>query len=375
MCMVENYLHNKDGIFQDKSVFGESYEPENIRFRETQLKELRSVVKPISRNIAPGNTVLYGMPGTGKNCSIDLIFREITGASDNAIIVPIKCRINNTPDEIICEIIYKLSGNKVHPEEKTGDELTDLLKELVISKGKIILIYLNDINHLMICGNLSETLNWLLWINNSLPESRISIIATVNDRYPKVNTNLDPSEQDAFRQTEIAFPAYTRDEITAILTERAEKGFMPGALSTELTEIAASIAYLAADVQFGLDLLHGAGIFAEKRGKTTIKDKHIWMYAKKARELHHDRMVRHLTPIEWEIFTRITGLEGTIKKYFSDGPRNRPDPEKPKESLLEMIINPGADSKGEKKQRFHILDLWYAVDRFSELGLFDAGYP
>ena len=361
-------------LFQEIDVFEDGYGTGQILFREPQLKELRESLKPVFTNVTPGNIILYGMPATGKNCSAYRILNEVFEATDNAILVQIDCSEMNMPDDIVCGIIDELLEEQDQLDEIAMEDPLSYLKELIASKGKIILLYLNDINHLMIYGNLSDTLLLLSSVNKSFSTPRISIIATVVDTPRHIGTNLDLGDLDDLSPMEIYFPVYSKDEITAILTDHAERGLKPGVLSKELIDTVAGIASVSADVRYGIDLIYGATICAGKRSSNCIEERDIRMYLETANGLHHDRLISHLTSVEWEIYYRIINLEDTIIKFFSGRAYNRFDPDKPKQSLLKMILSPDPDRNGMKEADISILDLMLAVERFLDLGLFDARY-
>ncbi len=270
---------NKETLFQDKKVLQSTYTPETIRHRTKQMEQIANVLAPALKLEKPSNLFLYGKTGTGKTLSIKYISNEMKEIAQKREIPLAFCYLNcklkrvaDTEYRLIAQLAREL-GKSIPPTGLPTDEVYNLFLESVEHKNKILVLILDEIDHLVKKAG-DEILYNLTRVNSELKTAQISLVGISND-FVFANT-LDPRVKSSLSEEEILFPPYNALQIQDILKDRAKHAFKPNVLETGMIEkCAAYAAREHGDARRALELLRVAGELAEREGEKKVRIKHL----------------------------------------------------------------------------------------------------
>ena len=273
-------LFEESTVFtQENAILGSSYIPSELPHREKELITLSECIKQFIKSGVPANTLIVGKSGTGKTLLLKHMayaLREIPGLQT----VVINCRTRNTPTAVYGTIL----NQSFHP----GISLPELYRRVVHtieSKHTKLLLLLDETLRLSSQSG-SSTLENLLWMNEDLETSRISLIITTAT--VTWIDELDPELSSLLRHEEIILHPYSADQLYDILKHR-ERAFRPGVIDDcVLLLCAARGAHGGGSATQAIGLLRKTGETAERRGIEKITVQHVF---ESEQELDHRRRV------------------------------------------------------------------------------------
>ena len=303
-------MESKITIFKNSTVLSPHYIPRDLPFRESQIKEIVSILTPALKAQKPRNIILYGKTGTGKTCCVKRIMEDFEGASkENALIQYVNCRIYNTR----YRILQKILKTTVPEAEKTGFGATFFYEKLVetVSKGKQMIIVLDEID---MVKDLDELVYTLTRANDELLGGGVSIIGISNRLSFK--DALDPRSKSSLYETEMVFPPYTAEQLRKILTERAREGFAAESVEPSAINLAAAItSQETGDARYALKLINKAGEIAEAQSKKKITDSDVEEARKKVEIDLTKETITTLPEMHQIVLHAIATLANTGSKY------------------------------------------------------------
>jgi cell division control protein 6 len=269
-----------NGIFNNKSMLQNTYQPEDIPHRSKQIKQIASILAPVLRGERSSNLFLYGKTGTGKTLSIqyvkeELLKREKKDAEFKLRIEYLNCKLKKVSDteyRILAELIKKFGG--VVPSTGLPTQAVyDKFIETVDSEKQLIVLILDEIDQTT--KKISNDFLYnLTRLNPELSKSQICLVGISNNL--TFLDELDPRVKSSLSEEEIVFPPYNALQLQDILTKRAKDVFKEGVVEEG---VVAKCAALAArehgDARRALDLLRIAGELAERDNSKKICLKHI----------------------------------------------------------------------------------------------------
>ncbi|MCL2115005.1 MAG: AAA family ATPase [Methanobrevibacter sp.] len=265
-------FEGNQGLFKDKAVFDVHYVPQNVFFRDKQIKTIASNIEPAFNGGGPIHTVILGDHATGKTTAIKKLFQFIQKFENNAIPIYINCKTHNTKFKIysaIFEEVFKIESLK---RGTSATILFDKIMKELKKQNQVLVVALDDINYLF-TDNKGQELFYEL----------IKVYETFNVKigiYPIVTSmefiyNLDKNTRTVFIPQEVKFPHYTLDEIYSILKKRACVGFQKGVINQEILLKISEFTKEFNNLRLGLNLLQNLGMIAANEGNTHITKKHF----------------------------------------------------------------------------------------------------
>src|SRR3989339_658155 len=102
--MLDEIFDNfsKNSIFKNKRTLQANYTPEVIRHRESEIKQIASILAPSLRLEKPSNLFLYGVTGTGKTLTVKYVMEQMIEVSNKKDIsfgmYYINCKLKRVAD-------------------------------------------------------------------------------------------------------------------------------------------------------------------------------------------------------------------------------------------------------------------------------------
>jgi len=272
--IFDSFNHPK--IFKDKSVLQHSYRPEEISYRDEQIKQIASILAPVLRSEKPSNLFLYGKTGTGKTISIlyikDELLKRFPQDSDSSLRIEyLNCKLKKVSDteyRILAELIKKL-GVEVPSTGLPTEAIYSKFIELVDSRKQTVILILDEIDQ-AVKKISSDFLYNLTRLNSELSKSQICVVGISNNL--TFLDEIDPRVRSSLSEEEIVFPPYNAIQLQEILGKRAKMAFKEKVVEEGvIAKCAAFAAREHGDARRALDLLRVAGELAERSNSDKIK--------------------------------------------------------------------------------------------------------
>lgn len=269
-------------VFDTRDTLQDSYTPTgDIEFREEQQNRLMAKLGRAIDGDKPGNAFLQGPNGTGKTLLSQRLTTDLKNHPDvsDLEVVHVNCASCKSESDVAVQ-----AANMILP---AGDEIADTgysthqtVKRLMdaieheIDESAVILL-LDDVTRV-------ESLNDILYqISRSgqpgtlLNNTDVSVMITANQL--RLFRNMRDDVRSSLEgQRIIKFPGYTNQELSTILSERANKAFIEGSIDQAQVKRASAMAtQQGGDARYGLDILREAGELAEVEGVSKVTDEHI----------------------------------------------------------------------------------------------------
>ena len=224
-------------IFKDKKPLDHRFLPEKLVHREEQIRQIAKYWVDALNQVTPSNVTLYGKTGTGKTAASKFAREQlIDAASHKNVFVKveyIRCTDYTTEYQVIAQLCQKL-GRDVPLLDKDGD---GILYTLTRTDNVSVL-------------SISNYLDF-----KNLIKSRVT--SSLNDK-------------------EIVFPPYGADQLSDILSERAQLSFNDDVLDSDVIPLCSAMAAKEeGDARYALDLLKNAGELAFDENAEKVTSEHV----------------------------------------------------------------------------------------------------
>ncbi len=279
-------------------VFDEDYIPEEILFRDEQIRRIAFNLKPAEYGSRPVSMLCLGPPATGKTT----VMRYILGkAGENLKGIYINCQVHQTKQQIFFKIFESLYGYIPPPGISFQKLYSSILKKGVEGK-EIFFVVLDDLN-LLSEKLVNEVIYLLLKGHEEIGGFKAGIAGVSTDT--NLSGLLNSKTLSVFHPDEILFPVYDFEEMLEILDRRAREGLVGGRVNREALEMIAEKAFEYLDLRFGIHLLKMAVLNAEKKGKDTVGADDVEEVAESSRDVFFRKMLSSLSRDEVDVLIHI----------------------------------------------------------------------
>ncbi len=296
-------------------VFDEDYIPEEILFRDGQIRRIAFNLKPAEQGSRPVNMLCLGPPATGKTT----VMRYVMKMSGDVVRgVYVNCQFYQSRQQLFLKIFETLYGYTPPPGISFQKLYTSILKRSVES-GEVLLIVLDDIN-LLPQKMINEVLFLILKGHEEMEGFKAGIVGISTDM--RISASFDSRIASVFHPDEIVFPVYDLEEMLEILRRRAVEGIIGGRVSDSALELIAEKAFEYLDLRLGINLLKMAVLSAERSGRDTVTVEDVEENIERSKSAFFRKMITALSREEADVLLAIytTGerYTGNIYAMFRD---------------------------------------------------------
>ncbi|WP_405309470.1 Cdc6/Cdc18 family protein [Methanobrevibacter sp.] len=261
-------------IFKDKKPLDHRFLPEKLVHREEQIRQIAKYWVDALNQVTPSNVTLYGKTGTGKTAASKFAREQlIDAASHKNVFVKveyIRCTDYTTEYQVIAQLCQKL-GRDVPNRGWTKGEIVntfrDIFKTNAFGKKLILIVILDEIDIL-----LDKDGDGILYTLTRTDNVSVLSISNYLDFKNLIKSRVTSSLNDK----EIVFPPYGADQLSDILSERAQLSFNNDVLDSDVIPLCSAMAAKEeGDARYALDLLKNAGELAFDENAEKVTSEHV----------------------------------------------------------------------------------------------------
>ncbi|NHN40204.1 AAA family ATPase [Halorubellus sp. JP-L1] len=293
-------FERKRTIFANKDALRESYQPDRIQERDEEIDAYMDALQPVIDGWEPNNIFLYGNTGVGKTAVteylLDRLREDASGYDDiDLSVLTLNCKPLSSSYQVAVELVNELrpDGGEISTTGYPQQTVFNKLYEEIDDVGGTVLLVLDEIDSI---GEKDELLYELPRARSKgdLEEAKVGIIGISNDF--KFRDQLDPRVQDTLCERELQFPPYNAQELSNILSSRAEIALREDVYDDAVVRLCAALAAKdRGSARQALDLLLLAGEQAQNSGDDFLEERHV---EQAQHELERERVeegIRQLT--------------------------------------------------------------------------------
>ena len=261
-------------LFKNRDALSPHYIPEELPFREEEIRELSSKLAPILSGRKPENVFIYGKTGTGKTAVVKRVLSSLNDYAEKKNLpvrgLYVNGRIHDTEYKVMIKISRLLEPEKDYMGYSTS-AIYDRIIERIDGGGMRLVVAIDEIDMVKETANLIYRLNRS---NDELEKGSISLIGISNN--PSFKDKLDQRVRSTLCEVEMVFPPYDAEQLRVILEKRVKEAFNPDTVDPEAVSAAAALAAKhSGDARYALQLLLRAGDLAEEEGADKVTAAHV----------------------------------------------------------------------------------------------------
>ncbi|MCX8166690.1 MAG: AAA family ATPase [Candidatus Micrarchaeota archaeon] len=337
MPMVKTY--QRESIIKLPEALNDEYIPEEVLYRDNEIKELTGGIKAFVNYNFSQNYFLYGSTGVGKTLTAKKLCQKADDEQINIQHVYINCWENHTRMSALNIIADKLK--LVMPRRGIAvDELYERITSCLVNQNKKILVVLDEADRMIYSKYAKDS---LLYDLTRMKKSHVMVILISNDE--SLPYYLDQRIKSSLALKFLEFSSYTVQQLKDILKERAKIALHINTFDDEVIGLCAAIASKRGDARLGLAVLREAALIAENEEKKKISIEDVY----KAKEKLFELKKRNFDEIEKKIIETIKVAEN---KQITSGELYKKLNEINERTLrnkLENLVNTGVLTKEEIK--------------------------
>lgn len=251
------------------------YVPEEIVHRDSQLRNLAQLFKPLLSNVSQ-NAVIKGPVGTGKTVIAKkfcyYLKKTARKKGINIEYVHINCRKRSTDSMVLLGILNHFDPR--FPDRGFSvEEMLSVLKKQLIRKQAQLLVVLDEVDALL--KKDSDLIYNLTRFSDDSSRNKIPIsIILISQK--DVLSMLDSSSLSTFKRSNVLrLDKYTRDELYDIVRQRIDLAFAKGAVHDDCIDLIADISSEWGDARFAIELLWKSGVAADNKHQDLVTPEHV----------------------------------------------------------------------------------------------------
>lgn len=267
--LLEEELGKTDeltGLFSDEHKLSLDYVPEELPFRDKQLREMLHYFKGLFNN--PAGTInfhqtvlLVGAAGTGKTATAKRFGLEMENLVLQALpwtnfrYQHVNCRRNRTVFSTLTTLMKSLVP-EFPARGFSSAELIRMLQNLLDQTNTYLLLCLDEVEHLGQDKDLNNLLYTLTRMNDEHlvgDGQHLSLILIT--RQTSFLDTTDDSTLSGLGKNIISFDPYSKAELQLIVTLRMIQALNPTSYDEEVPQLIAALAQESGNARFALELV------------------------------------------------------------------------------------------------------------------------
>jgi cell division control protein 6 len=272
MSLVEEELGGPS-VFKDLAKLDFDYVPEALPGREEAIRWLTSTYRGLTQGAHREHALLWGPVGTGKTAVAKLFARSFKAALQKHArpfdVAYVNCRSRKSDGLAMLGIMGHFDPHYPDRGFSVGEMLRDL-KRTLERKGSHLLVILDEVDALLKTDGSSLVYDLTRFNSEGGPSwAGVSLILVSQEN---VLPLLDPAALSTFKQTNTyEFKPYAAPTLEAIVGQRVELAFVPGAVDGDTVCLVADIvAAQSGNARLAIEILQKAGRMADDEGKQVV---------------------------------------------------------------------------------------------------------
>jgi len=252
-------LEEDESIFSNPDSLEPDFIPPFLPFRENEMKEIASTLKPLCASGSGRNIFITGKAGIGKTHAVKKVLRDLGEETKNILIFYINCWTHSTSREVFEEILSQMRLPRSNEMTPTG-----MIEKILLRTGE---------RPVVLCFDEIDKAREHGFLYSALEEFKKKVLILISNNEDFL-AGLDERIRSRLLAREIIFRPYSREEMAGIIRERRKYAFYEDTWSKAAIEAVEEKAFEAGDVRFALHALRLAGLKAESKASRTVMREH-----------------------------------------------------------------------------------------------------
>ncbi len=264
-------------VFKDQRTLSFDYVPPKLVHRETQMRKLVMLFRPVIEENSSQNAVLTGSVGTGKTATAKRFCMDLKEHGEKKQVAIdwtiVNCRQRNSESAVVLQIVNHFQPN--FPDR--GFSITEMLRILRkdLEKRKVHLVVALDEADVLLKKAGPDIIYKLTRFGEEKVDSR-PLVSVILISQKNIFDMIDSASASTFKRTNVVeFGKYSCEELRDIIAQRTELALHEGSVDDDSIDLMAEVSSEWGDARFAIEILEKAGMLADEEGQGMINVEHV----------------------------------------------------------------------------------------------------